>query len=216
MVILGGGIAGGNAAATLRDEGYQGRVVLISREPTVPFGRPPLSKTYLRSEEELDGWFVRPADWYDDDDVERLEAEVAAVDPAAHTVTMQSGEDVEYQKILIATGGRNRNFDVPGAELPGIHQLRTVSECDAIKNEAVAGGRAVVVGMSFIGCEVAASLTQLGVRVTAAFPGSAPLERVLGKELGGAFGAFHRANGVELLPDRHVSAFEGSDRVEAV
>src|SRR5262245_19291199 len=215
MVILGGGIAGGNAAATLRDEGFRDLVVVISREEIVPFGRPPLSKTYLRSEEDLDGWFVRAPDWYGEHDVERLQGNVVAVDPASHTVALESGEALEYQKILIATGGRNRHFGVTGAELPGIHQLRTVSECDAIKGEAVAGRHAVVVGMSFIGCEVAASLTQLGVQVTAAFPGSVPLEGVLGKEVGAAVGAFHRANGVELLPDTHVAAFEGGERVEA-
>ena len=89
---------------------------------------------------------------------------MAAVDPAAHTVTLDSGEELGYQKVLIATGGRNRQLGIPGADLPGIHYLRTVAECDAIKQEAVPGRRAVVVGMGFIGCEVAASLTQLGVR----------------------------------------------------
>src|SRR2546421_9161644 len=134
MVIVGAGLAGGNAAATLRDEGFQGRVVLVGREPGVPFGRPPLSKTYLRSEEDLDGWYVRPADWYEEHDVERLvESTVVAVDPAAHTVALDSGEQLAYQKLLIATGGRNRRFDVPGVELPGVHQLRSVAECDAIK-----------------------------------------------------------------------------------
>jgi 3-phenylpropionate/trans-cinnamate dioxygenase ferredoxin reductase subunit len=215
FVILGGGIAGGNAAATLRDEGFEGRVILISGEPVVPFGRPPLSKTYLRSEEPLEDWYVRPAEWYGEHDVERLESTVASVDAEAHKVVLESGEEIEYEKLLIATGGRNRRIDVPGAELDGIHQLRTVSECEAIKGEAAADRRAVVVGMSFIGCEVAASLTQLGVRVTAAFPGSVPLERVLGKEVGQAVGAFHRAEGVELLPGSQVTAFEGSDRVEA-
>jgi 3-phenylpropionate/trans-cinnamate dioxygenase ferredoxin reductase subunit len=215
-VIIGGGLAGGNAAATLRDEGFQGRVVLIGREPGVPFGRPPLSKTYLRSEEDLDGWYVRPADWYAKHDVERLvESSVVAVDPAAHNVVLDSGQEIEYQKVLIATGGRNRRLEVPGAELPGIHQLRTVAECDAIKREAVASRHAVVVGMGFIGCEVAASLTQLGVRVTATFPDSEPLERVLGKEVGGVIGAFHRANGVELLPESRITAFEGTERLEA-
>jgi 3-phenylpropionate/trans-cinnamate dioxygenase ferredoxin reductase subunit len=215
FVILGGGITGGNAAATLRDEGFEGRLILISSEPVVPFGRPPLSKTYLRSEEPLEDWFVRPPDWYGEHDVERLETTVAAVDADAHTVVLESGEEIEYEKLLIATGGRNRQIDVPGAELEGIHQLRTLAECEAIKSEAVADRRAVVVGMSFIGCEVAASLTQLGVAVTAAFPGTAPLERVLGKEVGGAVGAFHRANGVDLLPESQVTAFEGSGRVEA-
>jgi 3-phenylpropionate/trans-cinnamate dioxygenase ferredoxin reductase component len=216
MVIVGGGIAGGNAAATLRDEGFLGRVVLIGREPGIPFGRPPLSKTYLRSEEDLDGWYVRPADWYQEHDVERrVESSVVSVDAAAHNVVLDSGEGLEYQKVLIATGGRNRRLDVPGGELPGIHQLRTVAECDAIKREAVAGRHAIVVGMGFIGCEVAASLTQLGVRVTAIFPDRVPLERVLGKEVGGAVAAFHRANGVELLAQSQVTAFEGTERVEA-
>jgi 3-phenylpropionate/trans-cinnamate dioxygenase ferredoxin reductase subunit len=215
IVIVGGGIAGGNAAATLRDEGFQGRVMLMGREPGVPFGRPPLSKTYLRSEEDLDGWYVRPADWYEEHDVERLESSVVAVDSAAHNVVTESGEEIEYQKVLIATGGRNRRLDIPGADLPGVHQLRTVAECDAIKREAVANRHAMVLGMSFIGCEVAASLTQLGVRVTAAFPGSVPLERVLGKEVGAKFGAFHRANGVELLAETKITAFEGTERVEA-
>jgi 3-phenylpropionate/trans-cinnamate dioxygenase ferredoxin reductase subunit len=215
FVIVGAGLAGGNAAATLRDEGFEGRLLLIGREPGVPYGRPPLSKTYLRSEEPLEDWYVRPAEWYGEHDVERLESNVAAVDAEAHRVVLESGEEIEYEKLLIATGGQNRRIDVPGAELEGIHQLRTVAECEAIKSEAVADRRAVVVGMSFIGCEVAASLTQLGVRVTAAFPGTAPLERVLGKEVGGAVGAFHRANGVDLLPESQVTAFEGSGRVEA-
>jgi 3-phenylpropionate/trans-cinnamate dioxygenase ferredoxin reductase subunit len=217
IVIIGGGMAGGNAAATLRDEGFPGRIVLISREPGVPFGRPPLSKTYLRSEEKLDGWYVRPAGWYADHDVElRSGPTVAAVDPAAHTVTLDSGEELGYQKVLIATGGRNRRLGIPGAGLPGIHYLRTVAECDAIKREAVPGRRAVVVGMGFIGCEVTASLTQLGVRVTTVFPGRVPLETVLGGEVGAVVGAFHRANGVELLPGAQVTAFEGTGRLEAV
>jgi 3-phenylpropionate/trans-cinnamate dioxygenase ferredoxin reductase subunit len=216
MVILGGGFAGGNAAATLRDEGFQGRVVVVGREPGVPFGRPPLSKTYLRSEEDVDDWYVRPADWYEEHDVERLvESTVVAVDAAAHNVVLESGQELEYQKLLVATGGRNRRLDVPGAELPGIHQLRTVAECDAIKGEAVPNRHAVVVGMGFIGCEVAASLTQLGVRVTAIFPGSAPLERVLGKEVGEVIGAFHRDNGVELLAESQITAFDGNERLEA-
>jgi 3-phenylpropionate/trans-cinnamate dioxygenase ferredoxin reductase component len=217
IVIIGGGVAGGNAAATLREEGFPGPVVLISREPGVPFGRPPLSKTYLRSEEDLSNWHVRPAGWYADHDVElRSGAAVVAVDPAAHTVTLDSGEELGYQKVLIATGGRNRRLRLPGADLPGIHYLRTVAECDAIKREAVPGQRAVVVGMGFIGCEVAASLTQLGVRVTAAFPGRAPLERVLGGQAGALIGAIHRANGVELLAGDPVASVEGSERLEAV
>jgi 3-phenylpropionate/trans-cinnamate dioxygenase ferredoxin reductase component len=216
-VIIGGGVAGGNAAATLRDEGFPGRVVVVSREPGVPFGRPPLSKTYLRSEEDLGGWYVRPDGWYADHDVEfRTGSVVAAVDPAGHTITLDSGEDLGYGKVLIATGGRNRRLRLPGADLPGIHYLRTVAECDAIKREAAPGRHAVVVGMGFIGCEVAASLTQLGVRVTAVLPGHAPLGGVLGSEIGALMGDIHREKGVELRPGEQVAAFEGAQCLETV
>jgi len=216
MVIVGGGKTGGTAAATLRDEGFGGQVVMISREPGIPFGRPPLSKTYLRSEEGLDDWYVKPAGWYEAHDVDLRTEAVVAVDPAAHMLTLGSGRDLEYQKVLIATGGRSRRLQVPGAELPGIHYLRTVADCDAIKREAGAGRRAVVVGMGFIGCEVAASLIQLGVGVTVVFPGRNPLERVLGAEIGALIGAIHRANGVTLLAGAKVAAFEGTERLEAV
>jgi 3-phenylpropionate/trans-cinnamate dioxygenase ferredoxin reductase component len=215
IVVIGGGMAGGNAAVTLREEGFAGRLVLISREPQVPFGRPPLSKTYLRSEEDLGGWYVRPADWYREHDVELLgESDVVAVDPALHTVKLDSGVELEYQKLLIATGGRNRALDVPGSELAGLHYLRTVAQCDAIKQDAVAGRRAVIVGMGFIGCEVAASLTQLGVAVTTIFPGPAPLEPVLGAEVAAAVAAIHRDHGVELCAGEQLAAFEGDGRVQ--
>ena len=209
-------MAGGSAAVTLRQEGYQGRVVLISREEGVPFGRPPLSKTYLRSEEDLDGWYVQPASWYPEHDIERPgQVSAVSVDTAARTVHLDTGQDLGYHKLLIATGGQNRRLHVPGADLPGLHYLRTEADCDAIKREARPGRRAVVVGMSFIGCEVAASLTQLGVRVTAIFPGKVPLQRVLGEQIGTIIGASHRANGVELLAGEQLAAFEGTGRVEA-
>ncbi len=217
ILIVGGAMAGGNAAVTLREEGYRGRIVVIGREPGLPFGRPPLSKTYLRSEEDLAGWYVRPASWYAEHAVDRLVgSRVAVIDTAAHTVRLDSGQELQYQKLLIATGGQNRRLELPGADLPGLHYLRTVAESDAIKAEAVAGRRAVVVGMSFIGSEVAASLTQLGVQVTAIFPGRFPLQRVLGGEIGAAFSAIHTAKGVELLAGDQVTTFEGTERLEAV
>ncbi len=221
VLIVGGGMAGGNAAATLREEGFRDPIAMVSQEPGVPFGRPPLSKAYLRSEEHLTGWYVRPAGWYDEHGVDRTESAVDLVDTAAHTVhvssgRLSSGQELGYDKILIATGGRNRRLKIPGADLPGVHYLRTVADCQAIKAEAAAGKRAVIAGMSFIGSEVAASLTQLGVRVTTVFPGRYPLERVLGAEFGAAFGAIHDAKGVQLLAGEQVAAFEGTERVAAV
>ena len=215
IVIVGGGETGGTAAATLRDEGFSGPLVIISREPGIPFGRPPLSKGYLRSEENLDDWYVKPGDWYEANGVELRTGSVVGVDPAAQTLDLDGGPQLEYQKLLLATGGRNRRLRIPGAELPGIHYLRSVAECDAIKHEAVAGRHAVVVGMGFIGCEVAASLAQLGVRVTAVFPGTNPLQRVLGDQLGALITAMHRTNGVRLLAGGKVAGFEGTERLES-
>jgi 3-phenylpropionate/trans-cinnamate dioxygenase ferredoxin reductase component len=216
MVIVGGGKTGGTAAATLREEGFQGPVVIISREPGIPFGRPPLSKEYLRSEQGLDDWYVRPPDWYEANDVDVRTESVVSVDPAAHTVLMGSGRTLEYRKLLIATGGENRRLRVPGAELPGIHYLRTAGDCDAIKRDAAASRSAVVVGAGFIGCEVAASLTQLGLAVIVAFPGKNPLERVLGEQVGALIAETHRSHGVRLLGGAQVVAFEGTERLEAV
>lgn len=216
IVIVGGGMAGGNAAVTLREEGYRGRVVLVSPEPGIPFGRPPLSKTYLRSEEDLDGWYVKPASWYEEHDVERPgQASVVNIDATTQSVLLDSGQELGYQKLLVATGGRVRRLEIPGADLPGLHYLRRVADCDAIKREARPGRHAIVVGMGFIGCEVAASLTQLGVHVTSVFPGKVPLERVLGAEVGAVISAFHRANGVELLAGEQIAEFEGSGRLQA-
>ena len=217
IVIAGGGLAGGNAAATLREEGFGGEVLIVSSEPEFPFGRPPLSKTYLRSEETLDGWYVRPASWYADHAVGLLTGtRVSAVDATTHAAALDSGAELAYDKLLLATGGQNRRLRVPGAQLAGIHYLRTVAECEAIKAEVAPNRRAVVVGMGFIGCEVAASLTQLGVGVTAVLPGRVPLEKVLGGAVGTLVAGFHQAHGVDVLTGEQVVGFDGADRVAAV
>jgi 3-phenylpropionate/trans-cinnamate dioxygenase ferredoxin reductase subunit len=214
IVIVGGGLAGGNAARTLREEGYDGEVLLITNEPGVPFGRPPLSKTYLRGEETLDGWLVEPPDWYAGHAVELVHGTAEGIDPRSHRVVLQGGNEIEYTRLLIATGGRNRAPDIPGDKLDGIYQLRTLVEADAIKRAARPGARAVVAGMGFIGSEVTASLRQLGVSVTSVFPGETPLDSVLGPEMGSVMAAIHRANDVELLAHDSVLRFEGEEKVE--
>ena len=213
FVIVGAGMAGGNAARTLRQEGFDGRITMIGDEPGAPFGRPPLSKTYLRGEEALSGWLVAPPSWYGDNDVEVLRGSVTAIDTDRRRVDL-GGDTLEYAKLLIATGGRNRRIDIPGAGKVGIHQLRTVADCDAIKLDARPGTHTLIVGMGFIGCEVAASLRQLGLRVTAVFPGSFPLGSVLGPEMGEVFAGIHSDAGVELMAGDSVVQFEGSGRVE--
>jgi len=214
MVIVGSGMAAGVAARTLREAGYDGRIVLIGNEPGVPFGRPPLSKTYLRNEEDLSGWLVEPPEWYEPNQVELIRATATRIDTRGRRVELDSGSAVEYSKLLVATGGRNRRLQVPGIELPGIFQLRTVADCEAIKQAARPGARGLVVGMGFIGCEVAASLRRLGLTVTAVWPGRAPLDSVLGPETGEVMAGIHADEGVELIGQEAVERFEGAGRVE--
>ena len=214
LVILGSGMSAGVAARTLREEGFGGRVVLIGPEPTPPFGRPPLSKTYLRGEETLSGWLVNPDGWYGDNRVDRISATATRVDTDRRRVELGATRPVSYDQLLITTGGHNRSLDVPGATLPGVFQLRTVADSDAIKEAARRGARVLVVGMGFIGSEVAASLTQLGLEVTGVLPGAAPLESVLGPEMGKIMAGIHRDAGVELVTGDEVVRFEGASRIE--
>ncbi len=214
IVIVGAGLAGANAAVELRRQGFDGNLVLIGNEPGVPFGRPPLSKTYLRGEEDLTAWLVKPAEWYPGNDVQLVRANVSRIDPVERRVEFEPGGGLAYSKLLIATGGRNRPPNIPGADLRGVLQLRTVDDCEKIKQAARSGARALVIGMGFIGCEVAASLRQLGLSVTAVMPGSAPLETVLGPTVASVIGEIHADSGVRLIAHDKVERFEGSGRVE--
>jgi 3-phenylpropionate/trans-cinnamate dioxygenase ferredoxin reductase subunit len=210
-------MCGGNAAVTLREEGYRERLILVGDEPASPLGRPPLSKTYLRGEEDWSAWLVKPPDWYAQNDVERFHVRVESIDVQAREIALEGSRTrTAYDKLLLATGGRNRRLSTPGSTLPGVLGLRTVADCDAIKASAVPGRRAVVVGMGFIGSEVAASLRQLGVSVTAVLSGVGPLAGVLGDEVASVMAAIHREKGVELLLDDRVVAFTGDGRVERV
>ena len=213
-VIVGTGLAGGDAALTLREEGWRGRIVMLGKEPGIPFGRPPLSKTYLRGEEGLGGWIVKPAAWYGESRVElRTGVTIRGVDTRLKRVILEGEETVEYDKLLLCTGGRNRKFQVPGAETPGVYQLRTVAECDAIRRAAHPGARALIVGMGFIGSEVAASLRQLGLEVTAVLSGTAPLTAVLGSQVADVMARIHRSHGVQLVTEDQVVGFEGSEHL---
>src|SRR6202035_5376566 len=213
-VIIGTGLAGGNAALTVREGGWSGRIVMLGAESGIPFGRPPLSKTYLRGEESLSGWLVKPEDWYQNNRVElRTGVTIQSVDTRLKRVTLQGDEIVAYDKLLLCTGGKNRRFHVPGAEAPGVYQLRTLAECDAIRRAAHSGARALIVGMGFIGSEVAASLRQLGLEVTAVLSGTAPLTAVLGNTVADVMAPIHRDHRVRLVTEDQVVAFEGSEHL---
>ncbi len=216
-VIVGAALAGGVAAGTLRENGFDGHVVLIGAEDYLPYERPPLSKSFLRGETSFDEALVQPESYYKDNQIEtRLGTVVTGVDANERTLTLEGGERVSYDRLLVTTGSRNRRFPIPGLDLEGIYDLRTVEDAAKIKLEAEPGRSVVVVGMGFIGSEVAASLRTLGLDVTVVNPDTVPLEHVLGAEVGGVLADAHRDHGVRLVFGDSAAAFEGSHRVERV
>jgi len=217
VVIVGASLAGGTAAFAARESGYEGRLLLIGAEPHLPYGRPPLSKTYLRGEGGFEDWVVKPEAEYGSQGVETMvSTSVTLVDPHRHRVVLDRGEDIEYTRLVLATGGRNRTLPIPGHDLPGVLSLRTVEDADSIRETARRSRRAVVAGLGFIGSEVAASLRTMGLEVVAVGSESLPLQRVFGAEVGRVLATMHRDHGVELVLGEQVTAFEGSGRVERV
>ena len=217
IVIVGASLAGGTAAVTLREEGFDGDIVLIGAESQLPYNRPPLSKGYLRGQDRFDDQLVKPASYYAEQRIQlKLGVRATAIDPKQKLVELEGGERVVYDRLLVTTGGRNRTLTVPGANLAGVFQLRTVQDCDRIRAAVAPGRRAAVIGFSFIGSEVSASLRQLGVEVVAIEGAKVPLARVLGDEVGQVLAAIHREKGVELITEDSVDALEGSGRVARV
>src|SRR5829696_1852154 len=217
FVIVGASLTGGGAAATFRQEGFDGRVILIGAEPQPPYERPPLSKDYLRGESSFEQALVQPPDFYGENDIEtRFGVRATRVDTAEKVVELDGGERVAYDELLVATGGRNRLLPIPGLDLEGIYDLRTVADCERIRAEVAPGRKAVVVGMGFIGSEVAASLRQSGVEVVVLDRNKVPLRRVLGEDVGRVMQGIHRDHGATLIFEDTVAAFEGADRVERV
>ena len=216
-VIVGGSLAGATAAITLREEGADGAVTLIGAEREPPYERPPLSKAYLRAEMPFDKSLVRPAAFYAEHRIETLSGiRATRIDTSARVVELEDRRRVPFDVLLIATGGRNRRLSLPGSDLGGIYSLRTVDDADRIKAEMRQGRRVVVVGMGFIGSEVAASLRQKDLDVVAIEPAKTPLFRVLGEAVGQRIGDLHRAHGVRTIFEDTVAAFEGTQRVARV
>lgn len=200
-VIVGGGLAAAGAAETLREEGFDGRVVLVAREEEPPYIRPPLSKGYLLGTEERAAGFVHPEAWYAEHDVElMLGRTVTDLDPAARTATLDDGASLPYTALLLATGAASRRLGGPGAPSPrGVHYLRTREDSDALRDAISGGGRRVViVGAGWIGLEVAAAARTYGNDVTVLGRENVALETALGTELGAVFDMLHREHGVNL------------------
>jgi 3-phenylpropionate/trans-cinnamate dioxygenase ferredoxin reductase subunit len=217
FVIVGAGLAGAKAAETLRAEGFDGRLLLVGEEAERPYERPPLSKAYLRGEADRASLNVHPEGFYADHDIElRPSTPVRAIDPATRRLELASGERISYERLLLATGAAPRRLPLPGADLDGIHYLRSRSDADALAAAAARATHVVVVGTGWIGSEAAASLRQLGREVTLVGPDTAPLVRVLGPEVAGVYRDLHADHGVRLALGNRVAGLRGRGRVEAV
>jgi 3-phenylpropionate/trans-cinnamate dioxygenase ferredoxin reductase component len=217
FVIVGASLTGAKAAEELRNQGFDGRVVLIGDERELPYERPPLTKDYLRCESPREKARVHEPGFYDEHGIELLTGmHVTAIDPAERRIHVEDGEGFRYDRLLIATGAEPRRIDLPGANLDRVHYLRTLPDCDALRERLVAGGKAVVIGAGWIGSEFAASARQRGLEVTVIEPARVPLERALGRELGGFYRDVHRDHGVELHLGTSVEALEGNGSVAAV
>ena len=216
FVIVGAGLAGAKAAETLREEGFDGRLVLVGDEDERPYERPPLSKEYLRGET-AEKPYVHGEDFYAEREIELwTSARVTGVDAGRGELRLEDDRRLGYDRLLLATGAEPRRLDVPGAELAGILYLRTVADSERIAERFERGRRVVVVGSGWIGAEIAASARMKGCEVTMIEMATLPLERVLGPEVGQIYLDVHRDHGIEFLPETTVERFEGEGSLERV
>jgi 3-phenylpropionate/trans-cinnamate dioxygenase ferredoxin reductase subunit len=210
-LLVGGGMAAGNCARWLRESGADGSILLVGREPDLPYNRPPCSKEYLQGKEGRDETLFRPPDWYGDNDVEAMtRVSVMKLDPAARTAKLSNKEEVEFGQALLATGANVRRLNVDGCELEGIHYLRTLGNSDTIRSDA-AGKRVVLIGGSYIGCEVAASLTMLGSECTILMIEPVTLSIAFGEAAGRFFQDRLEEHGVVVRGADELDRFEGAD-----
>jgi 3-phenylpropionate/trans-cinnamate dioxygenase ferredoxin reductase component len=217
VLLIGGGIASANAAETLRSEGFDGSVLLVGREPTLPYHRPPASKEYLRGEQQTDDVLIHPSSWYEDNSIDaRARTSVLGLDPGERTATLSTKERVRFDRAIIATGANVRRLGVDGAQLDGIHYLRALANSDSIRADTEGAGRIVCVGGSYIASEVAASLATLGRSVTMVMLEDHPLERSFGATAGRFFRGVLEEHGVEVLGGQELAAFTGDERVSGV
>src|SRR5215218_1739956 len=204
FLLVGGGMASTHCAAELRKRSAKGSILLVGREPEPPYERPPISKEYLRGEAERADAYVKPPSWYEENEVELLSGRnVMSLDPAARTVKVQGGEEVGFGQALIGTGAMVNILRLEGAENEGIHYLRAFGNSDAIRKEAAEAGHVVLIGGSYIGTEVAASLTAQGVKCSIVAMEDVALSRTFGADAGRWF-------------KEELEAFEGDGRVSAV
>jgi 3-phenylpropionate/trans-cinnamate dioxygenase ferredoxin reductase subunit len=219
VVIVGASHAAVQAIETLRREGHTGRIVLVGDEPSLPYNRPPLSKKYFSGELERERLLLRSAHFYEQAKVEvKLGVRATAIDRTDQRLRLSDGTELRYDKLLLCIGSRNRQLDVPGKDLRGIHYLRTMADVDDIRGEIGAAKRLVVVGAGYIGLEAAASARHLGLDVTVLEMADRPMNRVVAPEISAYYQSRHEREGVHLLCNMAVTSFVGTDdaRVSAV
>jgi 3-phenylpropionate/trans-cinnamate dioxygenase ferredoxin reductase subunit len=217
FVIVGVSLAGAKAAQTLRESGFEGRVVLIGAEKERPYERPPLSKGYLMGKEDAEKAYVHGEKYYAENDIDlRLGVRVTAIDRAAHQVVLDGGERAHYDKLLLSTGSSVTHLNVPGSTLDGIHYLRTLADSTALRDVLKGGGRVAVVGGGWIGLEVASAARHYGAEVVVVEPQPTPLFNALGRELGEFYAQVHRDHGVDLRVRTGVTRFSGRGTVTGV
>jgi 3-phenylpropionate/trans-cinnamate dioxygenase ferredoxin reductase subunit len=217
FLLIGGGMASAHCAAELRKRGAEGDVVLVGREPHPPYERPPLSKEYMRGESSETDAFVHPPEWYEENGVELLTGtNVMSLDAGERVAKLQTKEEIGFEKALVATGADVRILRVDGVELEGIHYLRTIKTSDEIQQDAESADHVVLIGGSYIACEVAASLTAKGKKCTCVMLEDVALSRTFGEEAGRYFHDVLTSNGIELVGGEELEAFLGDGRVSAV
>lgn len=217
VVIIGAGQAGCDMTTALRQQGFEGRIVLIGDEPVLPYRRPPLSKAYLSGEMTEEALYIKPQKTYEKQDVEvRTGVHVTSIDRAAHTVTLDNGEVLEYSKLAFATGGHARRLPLPGAEKPNVHYVRTLADIERLKAQFTSGKKLLIIGGGYIGLEAAAVGIKKDLKVTLVEALPRLLARVTGPELSHYYYDVHSAKGVDIKLGAGVEHLEGGDTVETV
>lgn len=216
-VIVGAGHAAGQLVTSLRGNGYAGQIVLLGEEPHLPYQRPPLSKHFLAGKVGLDRLLLRPAAFYADSGVEwRADTRAVALDRGAQTLTLADGSTLTYERLALATGARVRRLTVPGAELAGIHYVRTIADSQALQAALRPAAKVVIVGGGYIGLEVAAVAARAGAQVTVLELAERLLARTATPQVADFYARLHRAEGVTLQFGVQVTGFAGTGRVERV
>ncbi|RYF44426.1 MAG: FAD-dependent oxidoreductase, partial [Comamonadaceae bacterium] len=217
IVIVGAGLAGTEAAFALRDGGHEGRIVMIGREAWPPYDRPPLSKSFLKGELPRDRLWLRPAKSYADEQIElQLCAEVVSIDRTERRVCLNTGTTLDYGKLLLATGGEARRLTIPGADLDGVCELKSLDDADRLRAGLLEGRSVVVIGGGYVGMEFAATACQAGCKVTVLESQARVLSRSLSATVAQYLQAEYANRGVRILTGASVTRIEGEGRVDAV